>query len=214
MRLTAIGFESKKLKLEGILTTPDGLPEPYPAILLCHSHPMLSGNMDSPVLTAISNEASAQGIATLRFNFRSVGESEGTFSNGKGEQDDARAAFSVLRKWPTLDSKRLAVAGYSFGAGVVLGGLKHYGRATSLVLIAPPISAVRESRIVNDKRPKLFIVGQNDRVSSSVDLQRVLDKVRQPVQFSEIADADHSLGGKETDVAIRVTQFIMESFSD
>lgn len=214
MRLTAIGFESKKFKLEGILTTPDELPEPYPAVLLCHPHPMLNGSMDHPLLTAISNEADGLGLATLRFNFRSVGDSEGTFDNGDGEQNDAKAALGLLRKWPGLDKNRLAIVGYSFGAGVLLQGLKHHKPAKCLVFIAPPISAIESSRVVNDKRPKLFIAGQNDRVSASVDMQRSLDRVRQPVQFAEIANADHSLRGREADVAKRVAQFIMESLSD
>lgn len=208
MRQTAIGFESKKkVNLAGILTTPDELPGPYPVLLLCHPHPMLNGNMDHPVISAIVSLADNQGFATLRFNFRGVGDSEGSFSNGEGEQDDVRAALKVLRVWPGLDKNRIGVVGYSFGASVILRGLKHYKAAKTIALIAPPISYLQKSKILNDKRPRLFVGGTNDRVSPSLDVQRALDTARQPVQFQEIPDADHSLRNYEHIVAGHVVDF-------
>ena len=213
MRQAAVGFTSKKLMLEGVLATPQGIPEPFPALVVCHPHPMLSGNMENPVVTAICRAADRQGIASLRFNFRGVGGSEGEFSNGKGEQDDLKSALDVLRGWPGLDGKGLALVGYSFGASVVLGGLRRYGAASSLILIAPPISSVRDSRISKDRRPKLFVVGARDRIVSSLGLQRVLDEIRPPVQLAEISDADHTLGAHEEEVADRVVAFVASSLA-
>ena len=210
MRQTAIGFKSKGLTLEGILTIPQGVPGPFPALLVCHPHPVLAGNMENPVVTTICHAAGRQGIAALRINFRGVGESEGEFCNGKGEEEDLRAALKVLKVWPDLDRKNMALVGYSFGASVVLGGLKHYGSARSLVLIAPPVSSVQDSRIRRDGRPKLFVVGQQDRIAPSVDLQRVLDEIRPPVEFAEIPGADHTLRTHEEAVAERVIAFVAE----
>ena len=214
MRQAAIGFSSKKLSLEGIVATPDGLTGPYPALLVCHPHPMLGGNMDNPVVTVICRAAGDQGMASLRFNFRGVGGSQGLFSNGKGEVDDVRAALSLLKRWPGVDRKRLVLVGYSFGASVVLDGLRHYKSAHSLVLIAPPISAVRSSRIRFDQRPKLFMAGQHDRIAPSVELQSALDEVQPPLDFSEIAQADHSLRGHEAKVAQRVLSFAAASVAE
>ena len=164
--------------------------------------------MDNPVVTAICSAAESQGMASLKFNFRGVGESQGQFSNGEREQYDLKAALNVLRRWPDIDPKRLALVGYSFGASVVLDGLRHCKAARSLVLIAPPISSVQGSRILKDQRPKLFLVGQRDRIVQSVELQRVLDEVRQPLEFSEIAGTDHGLSGHEDEVAERVVAFV------
>ena len=99
--------------------------------------------------------------------------------------------------------------GYSFGASVVLAGLRRYKAARGLVLIAPPLSSLENSRVLKDKRPKLFIVGQNDGVVSSPELQREIDAVRAPVQFTEVEGADHSFGAHEEDVARRVLEFVM-----
>ena len=66
---------------------------------------------------------------------------------------------------------------------------------------------------MKDKRPKLFVAGQEDRLVSSVDLQRALDSVREPLQFREIAGGDHSLSGREWEVADEVVGFVRESFN-
>ena len=124
MRQTAIGFRSQGLTLEGVLTSPQGIAGDLPTLVVCHPHPVLGGDMENAVVMAICRAADSRGLATLRFNFRGVGDSEGEFSNGKGEQRDVESALKIAQKWPGLDGKRIAVAGYSFGASVVLGGLR------------------------------------------------------------------------------------------
>jgi alpha/beta superfamily hydrolase len=102
----------------------------------------------------------------------------------------------------------MAAVGYSFGAGVLLGGVRKVKASKAFVFIAPPLSAVRDSALSKDKRPKLFIAGQRDGVVPSVDLQRALDDVRQPVEFHEVPEANHGLAGHEIEVAERVADFL------
>ena len=211
IRQTALAFRCKRLTLEGVLTLPDELPQPFPGVVMCHPHPMLGGNMDNPVVTSLCRAAGEAGVASFRFNFRGVEGSEGEFKGGDAEHEDVKAALNMLRRWPGVDSKRIALAGYSFGAGVILRGLRHFRAARSLVLIAPPISAVRDSRIVKDKRHKLFVVGREDRLVSSVDLQRALDGVREPIRFREISGGDHSLSGREWEMADEVVRFVRQT---
>lgn len=213
MRQTAIAFRSKRLTLEGVLSLPDGLTQPHPAIVMCHPHPMLGGNMDNPIVTSVCRAASEGGIASFRFNFRGVEGSEGEFDNGDAAHEDIKVALNMVRRWPGVDGKRIALGGYSFGAGVILRGLRHFKRARCIALIAPPLSSIGESRIVKDKRPKLFVVGQNDRLVSSVELQRTLDGMREPLQFREIADGNHSLSGREWEAADEVVRFVREALS-
>ena len=210
IRQTALAFRCKRLTLEGVLTLPDELPEPFPGVVMCHPHPMLGGNMDNPVVASLCRAAGEAGIASFRFNFRGVEGSEGEFRGGDAEHEDIKAALNMMRRWPGVDGKRIALAGYSFGAGVILRGLRHFKRARSLALVAPPISAVKDSRVVEDKRPKLFVAGQQDRLVSSVDLQSALDNVREPLQFREIAGGDHSFSGREWEVADEVVGFLRE----
>ena len=213
MRQTAIAFRSKRLTLEGVLTLPEELPQPHPAVVMCHSHPMLGGNMDNPVVTSVCRAMSEAGFASLRFNFRGVEGSEGEFNNGDAAHEDIKSALNMMRKWPGVDGRRIALGGYSFGAGAILRGLRHFRAARSLVLIAPPLSSIGDSRINKDKRPKLFVVGQNDRLVSSVELQRALDGVREPLQFREIAGGDHSLVGYEREIAEQVADFAKQKLT-
>ena len=201
-------YSSGGITLEGIAARPEGLTRLPPAAVLCHPHPMLGGDMDSLVLSAIDWTCMHRGIASLRFNFRGVGESSGDFTNGDEEMDDVEAAFRVLDGLKWADPRRMAAVGYSFGAGVLLGGVGKVKASKAFVLIAPPLSAVRGSALSKDKRSKLFIVGQRDGVVPSVELQRALDDVRQPVEFHEVPNADHGLAGHEIEVAERVADFL------
>ncbi len=212
MQQTAIAFRSKRVTLEGVLAIPKELPQPYPAIVMCHPHPFLGGNMDSPVVASVCRAASEAGFASFRFNFRGVEGSEGDFENSDSTHEDIKAALNIIRRWRGVDRKRMALCGYSFGAGAILRGLRHFKSARALALIAPPLSTVEESRIVKDKRPKLFVVGENDRLVSSVRLQRALDGVREPVQFREVEGGDHSLAGREWEVADEVVAFVSQVF--
>lgn len=215
MRQTAVGFKSKRLTLEGVIALPEGVPPPYPAIVMCHPHPLLGGSMDNPVVTTVCRAACEAGIAGLRFNFRGVEGSEGEFGGESARpediHEDIKAALDLMRRWPGVNGKRITLAGYSFGAGAILLGMRRFKRARSLALIAPPLSALARSGIVKDKRPKLFIAGQNDRLTSSVELQRALDAVREPLRFCEIPHADHAMSGKEWEVADAVTDFVRQT---
>ena len=172
---------------------------------------MFGGDMESPVVTAICKAAVAEGIASFRFNFRGVGESEGEFSNGEGEREDLKSALNMLKRWPGIDRKRLAVAGYSFGASIVLDGLRHLKAAQCFALVAPTISSAKGERAGRDRRPRLFIVGQRDGLVPSVELQRALDGMKSPAQLFEVPGADHGLLGHETTVAEKVAEFVKDN---
>lgn len=215
MRQTKIDFyTSKRLSLEGIFTLPEEPTTPPPGVVVCHPHPALGGDMDNPVVTAICDAAGREGIGSLRFNFRGVGDSEGEFTNGEREPDDLRAALHILKLLIGRDAGPLAIAGYSFGAAALLDGLHRCRSARALVMIAPPLSALKRSGIAGDGRPKLFVAGQWDRVAPSVDLQAALDGYPPPFEFEEIPEAGHDLSGHEHAVAERVAGFLVASLGD
>ena len=213
MRQTAIQFNSHGLTIEGVLSTPNDAASKSGVVVVCHPHPILGGDMDSPLVVAICNAIGQHDLATLRFNFRGVKGSEGQFSNGPGERDDLAAAMAAMSRWPGIDRKRMGVAGYSFGAGVVIGALPILKTSKGLAAVAPPISMVRS---MSDRisRPTLLISGTEDRVSPSVSLQRELDHVTGPVKFKEVQGADHLLAGYEEQVAGAVAEFLAEALSE
>ena len=213
MHETAIDIiVAKNLHLEGVFTKPHTACRNFPAVVVCHPHPLLVGDMEHPLVTAICRVANREKIGSLRFNFRGVGKSNGIFSNGDQEWKDVEAALNITKLMPGTDVKRLALVGYSFGASTVLQGLPHYKETKCLVLISPSITSVRNSRIMEDKRPKMFIVGQSDGVVPSVDLQKFFDDTRHPDQFIEIAGANHNFLARQTkEVAEHVIRFLLEN---
>ena len=223
MRQTAIQFYSHEMAVEGVLSMPSQSPElgapelgatsKSGLVIVCHPHPLLGGDMDNAVVTAICRALDGKSLASLRFNFRGVKGSDGRFSNGSGERDDLLAAIDAMSHWPGVDRERIAVAGYSFGAGVVLGAMEQLTAARGFAAVAPPLSAMRAMAPGIDQKI-LFVAGTNDRVSPPVELQRALDELDGPVQFTEMAGADHGLAGRETDVADAVAQFLAEALAD
>ncbi len=208
MRQAAISFRSKRLTLDGVTSTPEQSNGEWAAVVVCHSHPTLGGSMSDPVVMAICQAADNAGIATLRFNFRGVGESEGQFANGDEEGHDVKAALDVLRKWPNIDGKRVAVAGYSLGAAIILDDLTRLKRARAFALVAPTVASLRNPKFASDNRARLVVAGQNDKVAPSLEIQRELDAVKQPLRFTEMPGADHSMRGQEAEIGKLVSEFL------
>jgi len=145
--------------IQGIEESPAGR-DPAAIALLCHPHPLHGGTMDNKVVHSLARSFLHLGCAAVRFNYRGVGESEGSYADGAGETDDAIAVAEWMRaKWP---DHRFYLGGFSFGAMVSLlasGSLFPDG----LVTVALPTA-----RVPNDQSqpacPWLMLQGDNDDV--------------------------------------------------
>lgn len=193
--------------LEGILHLPDGS-GPFPAALVCHPHPLMGGTMDNTVVAAVCRALAAQGWAALRFNFRGAGRSGGSFDEGRGEMDDAAGALDFLCAQAEVDPNRLALVGYSFGAGV---GLRHGARDPRvgwLVGIALLQEHYADPFLDADPRPKLFIAGGRDAWAPSEPLRAYVERLPPPKALHIIPQTDHFFGGCEAAVATLVADFL------
>jgi uncharacterized protein len=104
--------------------------------VICHPHPQHGGTMDNKVVQTLARALRQIGYRTVRFNFRGVGASQGSWDEGRGEVDDALAVVDALRE-PGLP---LVLAGFSFGgfvAAEAAARLPEAGRAEQLVLVGP-----------------------------------------------------------------------------
>ena len=207
MRQSAVSFQAKGLNFEGIVATPDAARAPVPGIVLCHPHPLFGGNMDNNVIIAISFALAGQGFATVRFNFRGVGNSEGQHSKGEQEHNEILGAFDLLKAWPGVDSKRLGLAGYSFGTSVILGSAAVQKKAHAIALISPPLRAFPDTPLKKSKTPTLIISGDRDKLVQSDELPPNLNAFAQPPQLQIVPGADHYWGGMERQLVGPVTDF-------
>ena len=211
MRQQSIAFKGRKLTLEGIVTLPTDRPAPFPGVVLCHAHPLFGERMESPVMEALARALDGEGIATLRFNFRGVGGSGGSFDRGVGEQEDLKAAIDTLKRWPGVKGKRIAVAGVSFGAVVALDALTNMKGVEALAAVAPTISAVRRSRLDKFKGAKLLMVGEKDRLVPPEELSSVVTELSSSLEYAVVPGADHTWGGYEDRVAAQVAGFMAKA---
>jgi len=111
---------------------------PTGGFVVCHPHPLYGGDMDNPVVIRAAEVARAAGYATLRFNFRGAGGSEGVHDKGRGEQEDVTAAMTALAGHLPAGS-RIGVMGYSFGAAMAARAARPGAPDAPLGLIAPPL---------------------------------------------------------------------------
>ncbi len=105
--------------------------------VICHPHPQFGGSMHNNVVESIEEGFVLSGFSTLRFNFRGVGYSEGTYDEGNGEIRDVVAACTFMRN--LIDHEgRLVLAGYSFGAWVASRAAGDIQGLEDLFLVAYP----------------------------------------------------------------------------
>jgi uncharacterized protein len=188
---TAVSFPSTDgLTLEGAIAEPS---EVRGGIVLCHPHPRQGGTMNAPLLVDLRDRLVEAGWAVLRFNFRGIGSSEGTSSDGIAETADAAGAMTELTQ--RLPSASIAIIGWSFGAGVAVR-CSIEGRPAACVAIAPPLVAkpgtsaglVEPARWPRDL-PLLVVCGGRDHLVASDECRRWAELAG--ARFHEIPAANH-----------------------
>src|SRR3954470_3984718 len=123
--------------LEALLDQPSTGTHVRAAVVFAHPHPQFGGTMHTKAVYQGAKGLSRIGCAVLRFNFRGVGRSEGTFDQGEGEKEDFSAALGYMAaKYPGIP---LWSAGFSFGAWVALEAGAADNRVSALIGIAPPV---------------------------------------------------------------------------
>src|SRR5262249_33111418 len=192
MSESRITFPCGDLKLEGLLALPEG--DAAGAAGMCHPHPMYGGSMYNNVVEAVLEPLWRRRFATLRFNFRGVGDSEGEYDGGEGELDDVREAVAFLAAKAAVTSVMLA--GYSFGASVSLRAGLTDPAVNRLVLVALP-AAVLTGPSDSASNPVLLVSG--DRASSSPvePLRTLASKLGSRARLEILAGADHFFAGYE-----------------
>ena len=191
---------------------PDEISPPIPGVVVCHPHPQYGGDMRNSVVVGIIHGLLAQGLAALRFNFRGAGRSTGTYSEGAGEQEAALASFAALSGHDCIDSKRLALAGYSFGAGIVLSVAPHLPKARGFAVIAPPTQSLSSPNILSYKKPKLIVAGDMDPFSPREDVQVLVGRMEGEAHLRILAGADHFFEGHENQIGQSVGSFCSSLF--
>jgi alpha/beta superfamily hydrolase len=202
MQEIQVSFRSGELTLEGLLANPGG---GAPAAVVCHPHPMYGGSMYNNVVEAILAAMWRAGYATLRFNFRGVGGSEGEHDGGPGEVDDALAAMSFILAQPGVRKEGAAMTGYSFGAMVALSAGYERAEIPRIVAVALPLAMADAHVPDGASKPLLLVSGDRDSYSPVSGLQALASRIGGSARLEIIAGADHFFGGREADLSRAIT---------
>ena len=169
------------------------LANPKGGFVVCHPHPLYGGDLDNPVVIRAAEVAQAAGYATLRFNFRGAGTSEGVHDKGRGEQEDVRAAMAALATHLPAGS-RVGVMGYSFGAAMAARATRPSVPEAPLGLIAPPLGMYDFDFLQTSPGRLLLVAGTADSYCPVEALHRLAAITSTEERIVE--GADHFFFGK------------------
>lgn len=199
-----VTFPASGLQLEGLLSLPSQAPKV--GVVVCHPHPLRGGEMGNNVVSGLVRGFRDAGFATLRFNFRGVGASEGTHDDGRGEVEDVKGAVTYLLSRGMFST--VVVAGYSFGSVVGLRAGAADDRVHMLIGVALPLASRDASFLGRVTKPKLLVSGDRDDYSPAPKLHALMTTIPEPKSLTLIGGADHFFGGLEDRVAEAAVAFV------
>ena len=177
---------------------------PRAAVVFAHPHPQFGGTMHTKVVFQGAKGLTRIGCAVLRFNFRGVGRSAGTFDQGDGEKDDFKAALDYLAaRYPDAP---LWSAGFSFGAWVALEVGAADNRVSTLIGIAPPVATsvsgqdYKFDNTLASTKPKFFVQGEADEVCPLEAMWAFYGRLEEPKELVVIDAANHLFEGQAQEV--------------
>jgi alpha/beta superfamily hydrolase len=174
-------------------------------VVITHPHPLYGGDMHNNVVAAIARVYRQHGYTTLRFNFRGVGNSQGGYGDGVGEQEDVRAAISHLAD---LGIGQIDLAGYSFGAWVNALAATNNLNIKNMVMVSPPVAFVDFGSISDLGSLRLIITGSRDDIAPAEIIKQAYAGWNAEAQFEVINGADHFYMGYLDKLEAILTAFL------
>jgi alpha/beta superfamily hydrolase len=147
-----------------------------PVAIILQPHPQ-QGTMNHPITMALYNTFVRRGFATLRFNFRGVGRSQGVFDNGIGELSDAASALDWMQQF-NPEASTTWVGGFSFGAWIGMQLLMRRPEIRGFLSIAPPANMYDFTFLAPCPSSGLIVDGEADEVVTGVSVQKLVDKLK------------------------------------
>ncbi len=132
--------------------------------VVCHPHPQFGGTLDNKVVQTVARACLDLGWASVRFNFRGIGASQGAWDEGRGEVDDALAVLSAWRDQAEFADLPFLLAGFSFGGFVAVEAAQRLhpdSKPRRLVLIGP---STEKQQVADVPADTLVIHGEVDDV--------------------------------------------------
>jgi alpha/beta superfamily hydrolase len=164
------------------------LQDPAAVAVVCHPHPLGGGSLHNKVVFRAARGLENANVATLRFNFRGVGASQGKHDAGEGEQADVMAAIDWMLKMHP--GKKLFVGGFSFGSWVATRVACEMPEVFAMFLIGTPVNKYDFGYLRHCEKPMLFLHGTQDEHGDVAKLEQLVPHIRN-AESVIVTGADH-----------------------
>ncbi|MGF1447118.1 MAG: alpha/beta hydrolase [Pikeienuella sp.] len=165
-----------------------------PIALILHPHPQYGGNMNNRVTYALHYAFRDLGFTVMRFNFRGVGRSQGSFDQGQGELSDAASALDYLQLY-NPNARGCWVAGFSFGAWIGMQLLMRRPEISGFISVAPPANMYDFSFLAPCPSSGLILNGEADRIVPMPDVESLVAKLQAQkgitITHTTVPEANH-----------------------
>ncbi|MBV8939146.1 MAG: alpha/beta hydrolase [Alphaproteobacteria bacterium] len=183
-----------------------------PVALLLHPHPLYGGTMNNKVVYTLYQAFVESGFACLRFNFRGVGRSQGSYSDGIGELTDAATALDWLQQ-QNPNAGICWIGGFSFGSWIALQLLMRRPELEAFVAVSPPANLYDFSFLSPCPAAGLITMGDKDDVVSEEAVSKLATRLGSQagarVQYTIIPGADHYYRNQLDDLAETVKTYVV-----
>ena len=182
-----------------------------PLALILHPHPQAGGTMNNAIVHRLYGLFTDRGFATLRFNFRGVGRSQGEFDSGVGELSDAASALDWMQQY-NPEAPITWVAGFSFGAWIGMQLLMRRPEIKGFISIAPPASMYDFGFLAPCPSSGILIQGSADEVVQPVAVQKLVDKLKTQrhivIDYKIIEGANHFFEGEMEELMADCAEYV------
>lgn len=182
-----------------------------PIAIVLHPHPQFGGTMNNQIVYNLFYDFVDRGFSVLRFNFRGVGRSQGTFDHGSGELSDAAAALDWAQTM-NPDARACWIAGVSFGAWIGMQLLMRRPEIEGFISIGAMANRYDFTFLAPCPSSGLFVHGSEDRVSPVKEVMSVIEKVKTQkgikIEHAVVDGANHFFDGKVDDLMAQVGTYL------
>lgn len=198
-------------ELEAIIMMP---PQFNRVMIVAHPHPLHGGTMHNKIVFTLADTGVKENWCTVRFNFRGVGKSTGTYGNLTGEVEDLKTVINyVLKTW---QPEKIVLSGFSFGSRVTVKILEEGFLPHGIILCGLPVNFFNLQPLTHRiSVPILFVVGDKDKYVTINALKEFveLSTLNDVVSFKVVENADHFLNGKMHLLKQIISDFLHHNFS-
>ena len=188
-----------------------------PIAMMLHPHPQHGGTMNNRIVYIMFHAFVKMGFSVLRFNFRGVGRSQGSYADGEGELADATSALDWLQS-VNENASQCWVSGFSFGAWIGMQLLMRRPEINGFISVAPPANMFDFSFLAPCPSSGLFLQGAQDDLVPEASVGRLVEKLNAQkgisIDYRLDPHAGHYFENQMEQVESHIQDYVRKRFAD